>query len=330
MRLSRRGAMQVSLAAPLAPMAALQANAEPSKPYGMPISTEFPFEKKTAQVLESSMAYVDEGSGPPILFLHGNPTSSYLWRNVIPHVTDAGYRAIAPDLIGMGDSGKPEIDYTFADHARYLAALLNTLDLSDVTLVLHDWGGGLGMQWARQNPKRVTRMAYMEAIAPPGMPVASFDDMPELLADFFRLMRTEQGAELIYEQNYFVENVLPEMGVMRPLQEAEMAAYRAPFEMRDSRKPTLVWPRQVPIEGTPPDVVEDIQMNGAWLLETQIPKLLFYATPGAVMPKPVVDWHAANVPNLEIRYLGAGLHFLQEEHPHLIGQGIADWLRRTS
>jgi haloalkane dehalogenase len=334
MRLNRRNLMKVSLAAPLAPMAlpALAQSpegAESPGPYGLEIATDFPFEKKRMAVLGSEMAYVDAGSGPPVVFLHGNPTSSYLWRNVIPHVTQAGFRAIAPDLIGMGDSGKPDIDYSFADHMDYLGALLARLDLSDVTLVVHDWGSGLGMKWARQTPERVARLAYMEAITPPFWPVADWADMPPPLAEFFQLMRSEQGAQMIYDQNFFVEGVLPQMGVMRPLQEAEMAAYRAPFATRASRKPTLAWPRQVPIAGTPADVVQDITLNGAWLTQSAIPKLLFYTEPGVIMPAPVVAWHIGNVPNLETRALGAGLHFVQEEHPHLIGQGLVDWLRRT-
>lgn len=330
MRLTRRNLMHVSLAAPLAPMMASRAWAdEPLTPYGLPIPTEFPFQKQRANVLDSEMAYVDEGSGPPVVFLHGNPTSSYLWRNIIPSVLQTGHRAIAPDLIGMGDSGKPDIAYSFADHARYLDAFLDQMDLGDAALVVHDWGSALGMRWARLNPERVKRLAYMEAIVPPAMPVASFDDMPPQLADFFRLMRTEEGAEMVLGQNFFVEAVLPQMGVMREMQDAEMQAYRAPFPTRESRLPTLAWPRQVPIEGTPGDVVEEVELNGAWLVGSEIPKLLFYATPGAIMPEPVVAWHAANIPNLEIRFLGAGLHFLQEEHPQQIGLGLADWLRRT-
>ncbi|MEO1397789.1 MAG: haloalkane dehalogenase, partial [Pseudomonadota bacterium] len=255
-------------------------------------------------------------------------TSSYLWRNIIPFATSAGYRAIAPDLIGMGDSGKPEIGYTFADHATYLDAFLNAMDLDPAVLVIHDWGSALGMRYARLNPGRVRALAYMEAIVPPSLPVASFDDMPKDLADFFRLMRTDAGADMVLGQNFFVEQVLPNLGVMRTMQDAEMAAYRAPYPTPESRLPTLVWPRQIPIEGTPEDVVSEVNQNGAWLTGSPIPKLMFHASPGSLAPQPVADWHAANVPNLEVRFLGTGLHFLQEEHPDQIGQGIADWLRR--
>ncbi len=331
MTVSRRSFLGTAAALPLVtmPSRTLAADvASASAPYGIPISAEFPFEKKRLSVLDSDIAYVDEGTGVPIVFLHGNPTSSYLWRNIIPHAVSAGYRAIAPDLIGMGDSGKPDIGYSFKDHAAYLDAFLDGLDLDPAVFVVHDWGSGLGMRFARLNPESVRAMAYMEAIVPPAMPFASFEEMPKEIGDFFRLMRTDEGKELILEQNFFVEAVLPNLGVMRDMQPAEMDAYRAPFRTRESRLPMLAWPRQVPIGGTPEDVVEEINQNGDWLVNSGIPKLLFHAHPGTITPQPVVDWHAANVPNLEIRLLGAGLHFLQEEHPDLIGQGLADWLRR--
>jgi len=296
----------------------------------LPISADFPFEKDRVAVLDGEMAHVDTGTGSPVVFLHGNPTSSYLWRNVIPHVTDAGHRAIAPDLIGMGDSAKPDIGYTFADHARYLDAFLEALDLSNVTLVVHDWGSALGMRWARLNPERVARLAFMEAIVPPGMPVASLEAMGPELGGLFGALRTPgQGEEMVLEGNYFVEKVLPTFGVARTLTEAEMEAYRAPFPTPESRLPTLEWPRQIPIAGEPANVVDEIVANGEWLVGSAIPKLLFHAEPGALMPQPVVRWMAENVSALEIRFLGAGLHFLQEDHPELIGRGIADWLRRT-
>ncbi|MEO1680709.1 MAG: haloalkane dehalogenase [Pseudomonadota bacterium] len=333
MTLTRRTLFGTVAAMPIAAAATVtisQDAGDAGAPYGLLISAEFPFEKKRMPVLDSEMAFVDEGSGPTIVLLHGNPTSSYLWRNIIPYVTAAGYRAIAPDLIGMGDSGKPDIGYTFADHARYLDAFFQGLGLFDMTLVIHDWGSALGMRYARLNPGAVDRMAFMEAIVPPSMPVASFSDMPPELSEFFQMVRTDQGADLILGQNFFVETVLPTLGVMRQMQDAEMAAYRAPYPTEESRLPTLVWPRQIPIEGTPEDVVAEVAANGEWLYGSDIPKLMFYAEPGSLAPKPVVDYMIANVPNLEARLLGAGLHFLQEEHPHLIGQGLADWLRRTS
>jgi haloalkane dehalogenase len=300
---------------------------EPNAPYGLEISPDFPFAKSQMEVLGSSIAYVDEGEGQPVVFLHGNPTSSYLWRNIIPHLPE-GYRAIAPDLIGMGDSGKPDIDYRFADHAAYLDAFLDQHDLRNAILVVHDWGSALGMRYARLNPDRIAGLVFMEAIVPPVLPAATYASLPEPIADFFRLMHSDQGADLVLNQNFFVEVVLPKNGVLRPLSEVEMEHYRKPFPTPESRKPVLVWPREVPIEGKPADVVVEVNENGAWLASSPIPKLMFYAEPGALMPKAVADHLAATVPNLEVRFVGAGTHFLQEDHPQVIGQGIADWLRR--
>lgn len=334
MPMTRRTALMSGAALPLALTGMAHADtqsADAATPYGLPISADFPFEKQRASVRGSEMAYVDTGTGAPVVFLHGNPTSSYLWRNIIPHVTAAGYRTIAPDLIGMGDSGKPDIAYTFADHAAYLDDLLAQLDLSDVTLVIHDWGSALGMRWARMNPDRVARMAFMEAIVPPGMPVPSYEAMGPELGELFRALRTPgQGEQMVLEGNFFVEEILPKLGVARGLSDAEMVHYRAPYPTPQSRLPTLEWPRQVPIAGEPADVVDEVTQNGAWLTSSDIPKLLFYAEPGALMPQHVIAWLTANVPNLETRFLGAGLHFLQEDHPDLIGQGIADWLRRVA
>ncbi|QFT30165.1 Haloalkane dehalogenase [Labrenzia sp. THAF82] len=298
-----------------------------SAPYGIEIASDFPFAKKQLGIKGSHISYVDEGSGQPVVFLHGNPTSSYLWRNVIPYMPE-GYRAIAPDLIGMGDSGKPDIDYGFADHAAYLDAFLTDLDLNDVVLVVHDWGSALGMRYARLHPERVSALVLMEAIVPPAMPAPSYEAMPEQIADFFRLMNSDEGARLVLQENFFVEVTLPEFGVIRKLGQEEMDHYREPFPTPDSRKPVLAWPRQVPIGGNPADVAKEVTLNGEWLFTTDIPKLLFYAEPGAITPKAVAEYMALNASNLEVRFVGAGTHFLQEEHPHQIGQGIADWLRR--
>jgi len=331
--IDRRGVLTGAaiLAAAVAPAAALAQTApsasEDNTPYGMPISADFPFTKKSMPVRGSQISYVDEGAGQPVVFLHGNPTSSYLWRNIIPYLPE-GYRAIAPDLIGMGDSGKPDIDYTFSDHAAYLDAFLDALDLRNAVFVVHDWGSALGMRYARRNPERIAGLVFMEAIVPPAMPAPSYDAMPEPIADFFRLMHTDEGAELVLEKNFFVEEVLPGLGVVRDMSEAEMDAYRRPFPTAASRRPVLAWPREVPIAGKPAEVVKEVTDNGAWLLSSPIPKLMFYGEPGAIAPKPVVEYLSANVPNLETRLVGAGTHFLQEDHPHVIGQGVADWLRR--
>lgn len=336
--ISRRTALTAgaaSLAALSTAPSSAQTQPQPSAPYGLPISPDFPFTKKTIEIEGSTIAYVDEGQGQPVLFLHGNPTSSYLWRNVIPHVTgpnaSGSYRAIAPDLIGMGDSGKPDIGYTLEDHLRYMDGFIEALDLADTILVIHDWGSVIGMRHARLHTDKVAAVAFMEAVVPPGMPAASYEAMGPQMGPLFRDLRTPGvGEMLVLDGNFFVEKILPDMGVMRELSETEMDAYRAPFPTRESRIPTLQWPREVPIGGEPAFAVNEVEKNGEWLMTSPMPKLLFHAEPGALLPQPAVDFLAANVPNLEIRFLGAGTHFVQEDHPHLIGQGLADWLRRMT
>jgi len=270
----------------------------------------------------SRMYYVEEGEGAPVVFLHGNPTSSYLWRNVIPHVSGAA-RCIAPDLIGMGRSAKPDIDYRFFEHARYLEAFIEALGLGDVVLVLHDWGSGLGFDWARRHADRVRGLAIMEAIL---TPVPSWDVFPEGAREMFQAFRTpEVGWDLIAKQNVFVEQVLPG-SVVRKLGDEEMDAYRGPFPDEASRKPVWRWPNEIPVEGEPADVAEAVGAYSAWLQETEVPKLLFVATPGALIPAPTVEWARSALPNLEVVELGEGIHYLQEDHSDEIGRGIARWL----
>ena len=290
------------------------------------ISAAFPYEKKTIAVKESAMAYVDEGAGPVVLFLHGNPTSSYLWRNIIPYVA-GDHRAIAVDLIGMGDSGKPDIDYTFADHAAYLDAFIEALALKDITLVIHDWGSALGMRYARLHEDNVRAVALMEAAIPPAFPAPSLEAMGEPSTTMFRNLRTPGvGEDMVLGNNFFVETILPEFGVMRELSGAEMEAYRKPFPTWESRKPMLVWPRQIPIGGEPQDTAREIEANGAWFYAAETPKLYFYADPGILNPAPVTEYVKANAKNVETVFLGAGTHYLQEDHPHAIGEALAAWL----
>jgi haloalkane dehalogenase len=294
------------------------------------ISAEFPYAKKTVGVLGSTMAYVDEGSGPVVLFLHGNPTSSYLWRNILPYAVD-NHRVIAVDLIGMGDSGKPAIGYTFAEQAAYLDAFIAELGLTEITLVVHDWGSALGMRYARLNEGNVTGLAFMEAIIPPAFPAAAYEALGPEYSELMRNLRTEGiGEAMVLEQNFFIEKVLFEYGVMRPLTEVERDAYRAPFPSPESRLPTLVWPRQLPIGGSPSDTVAEITANGAWLAETDLPKILFYAEPGAILPPQVAEMLKAQLKNIETVFVGPGLHFLQEDRPHEIGAALSDWLDRQS
>lgn len=336
MKINRRDLVKASAvpivltAGGVVPALAQEAPAPPAtRTVTLPVSADFPFEKKRLPILDSEIAYVDEGTGPIVLFLHGNPTSSYLWRNVIPHVVSAGYRAIAPDLIGMGSSGKPDIAYTFGDHATYLDAFIAAAGFTDITLAIHDWGSALGMRYARLNSGNVRAMTFFEALVPPVFPAESYEALGGF-GELLRTLRTEGvGERMILDENFFVEQVLANFGVARGLTEEEVAHYREPYPTRESRLPTLQWPREVPIAGQPEESTAAIIANGEWLTSSNIPKLFFYASPGGILSVEDAEWIIANVPNLEARFVGRGNHFLQEDHPELLGRGIADWLRRT-
>ena len=276
---------------------------------------------RTVPVLDSHMAYVEEGSGAPIVFLHGNPTSSYLWRNVMPHVRPLG-RCLAPDLIGMGASG-PATDgrYRFVDHRRYLDAWMESVDATEnVTLVIHDWGSGLGFDWARRHPASVRGIAYMEAIVMP----LTWDDWPEPARPIFQAMRSDAGEDIILKKNVFVERILPS-SVLRKLSDEEMAVYRAPFaEPGESRRPTLTWPREIPIGGEPVDMVEIAGEYAEWLSESSVPKLFVNADPGSILIGAQREF-ARGWPN-QREVTVKGSHFLQEDSPHEIGEALRDWL----
>ena len=284
-----------------------------------------PHPKKTTSVLGKQMAYVELGEGDPIVFLHGNPTSSYLWRNVMPHLESQG-RCIAPDLIGMGDSEKlddPGPDsYRFVEHRRYLDALLEQLGVdANVTLVIHDWGSALGFDWANRHRDAVKGIAYMEAIV---APIESWDDWPPPVRPVFQGFRSEKGEEMVLEQNMFVEGVLPG-AILRTLEPAEMAEYRRPFaEPGESRRPTLTWPRQIPIGGEPAEVVEIVRDYGEWLSTSDVPKLFVNAKPGAIL-RGAVRERCRTWPNQQEVEV-AGIHFIQEDSPDEIGRGISEWL----
>lgn len=319
--------IRTTLAAAGLALAVAPALAEPAKLPAPVISEDLSLSRQDVPVLDSTMTFIESGTGAPVLFLHGNPTSAYLWRNVIPHVA-AGRRAIAVDLIGMGGSGKPDIAYTFADHARYLEAFVEALGLQRLTLVGHDWGAALAWDFAERHPDRVTGLAFMEGVLPPAFPLPSYDAMGPA-ADALRALRDpEQGATLVYEQNMFVEQMLPGF-VNRPLGEAAMTAYRAPFLNAADRLPTLQWPRELPIEGVPARNVAVMERIAAFMATASMPTLLLYAEPGVATPSASVDWYRATVPGIETAYVGQGLHFIQEDHPRAIGLEIADWLRRT-
>lgn len=289
-----------------------------------PISAAFPYRKRSVAVHGAHMAYVDEGRGDPMLFLHGNPTSSYLWRNVIPHLRELG-RCIAPDLVGMGSSDKPDIAYRFADHARYLAGFIDALGLERVVLVVHDWGSALGLDWAMRHPSRVRGVAMMEAILAPLPTWAAF---PARDRELFQRLRTPgAGERLIFDENLFIEKILPG-GVVRALAPEELDAYRAPFIERAARAPMLAWPRELPIAGEPADVVAVVERYRDALIRSPLPKLLFTVEPGALVPPALAAWCRAHWPALETVALGEGRHFVQEDHPHAIGKALADWFAR--
>jgi haloalkane dehalogenase len=284
------------------------------------ISAEFPFQSKYVSVLGSKMHYIDEGTGDPILFLHGNPTSSYLWRNIIPYVTPRG-RAIALDLIGMGKSDKPPLDYRYHDHYSYLEGFINALDLTNITLVLHDWGSGLGFHFAAQNPDRIKAMAFMEAMVLP----KSWSDFTPALRLSFRIMRTTIGSWLMVGvANMFIKQMLPQL-VVRKLSKAEQATYSEPYQTIASRKPLRQWPLEVPLDGQPADIHEIVVSYNQWLQQTNIPKLLFYASPGVAIGAHELAWCRQHLPNLTTIDFGSGIHFIQEDNPHLIGKNLAEW-----
>ncbi|MGH7894330.1 MAG: haloalkane dehalogenase [Candidatus Binatia bacterium] len=289
------------------------------------ISAAERYPKKRASVNGRTMAYVEAGTGDPIVLLHGNPTSSYLWRNVIPHLEPLG-RCIAPDLIGMGDSDKLEPSgpdrYRFVEHRAFLDALLEGLGASaNVTLVVHDWGSALGFDWANRHRGTVTGIAYMEAIVKP----VAWADWPNAVRPLFQALRSPAGEGLVLEQNAFVEQVLPG-AVLRKLTEPEMAVYRRPYARPgESRRPTLTWPRQIPVDGEPADVVAIVEAYGAWLGTSDVPKLFVNADPGAILRGTARDF-CRTWPN-QTEVTVKGVHFVQEDSPDEIGQAIAAWMR---
>ncbi|MER9300544.1 haloalkane dehalogenase [Mesorhizobium sp. M0621] len=270
------------------------------------------------------MSYVEAGaSDPTVLFLHGNPTSSYIWRNIIPHVAPLG-RCIAPDLIGYGQSGKPDIDYRFFDHVRYLDAFLDALDIGDVVVVAQDWGTALAFHLAARRPRRILGLAFMEFIRPFER-WEDFHQRPQA-REMFKALRTPGvGEKLVLEDNVFVEKVLP-ASVLRAMGDDEMAAYRAPFPTPQSRKPVLRLPRELPIEGQPADVAAISEHDHRALRLSTYPKLLFAGDPGALISPQAAREFAAGLKNCRFVNLGPGAHYLQEDHADAIGGAIANWL----
>ncbi len=281
--------------------------------------------KQTIEVLGKRMAYVEMGDGDPIIFQHGNPTSSYLWRNIMPHVKELG-RCIALDLIGMGDSEKLDDSgpdrYTFVEHSRFFDAALDALRVeSNVTFVIHDWGSALGFHWANRNRDAVKGICYMEAIVRP----VSWDEFPAAARGVFEGFRSPAGEEMVLENNVFVENVLPG-SIIRDLSDEEMAVYRRPYtEPGEGRRPTLTWPRQIPIDGEPADVVAIAQDYADWLSTSEVPKLFVNADPGALTTGSAREFCRTWPNQTEVTVKGS--HFIQEDSPDEIGAALKAWLQ---
>ncbi|MEX0964120.1 MAG: haloalkane dehalogenase [Pseudohongiellaceae bacterium] len=287
-------------------------------------SADFAYTSKYITVNGHSLHYIDEGAteGDTFLFLHGNPTSSYLWRNVMPYVKPH-HRIVAVDNIGFGKSDQPlDLDYTFQTHYAYIEAFIEALDLEDIVLVIHDWGSVLGLNYAMENPANVKGVVMMEAIIPPTFPMAD--------AGFFANFRNpETGRELLINQNMFIENILLTGTRTRTMTEAEKDAYRQPFRNVETRFPIYVWPNELPIAGEPARNVAVIESIGDWLRSSPHPKLVQYAVPGALGGPAAAEWMRDNYRNVEIDFVGYGSHYIQEDNPQAIGRGIVEWHRRT-
>jgi haloalkane dehalogenase len=287
---------------------------------------KFPYKSHFVTVYGSRIHYVEEGKGDPILLIHGNPSSSYMWRNVIPFLKPHG-RVIAMDLIGFGKSEKPNIEYRFIDHYRYLEGFIEQLKLRNLTLVLHDWGSALGFYYASQQPDNVKAIAFFEALL---MPLPKLDLWPQQPGDAFRAYRTPTlGWHLIVDDNEFIEKRVQE-GVLRHLSKEELDHYRTGFEQPQYRKPLWRWSNELPIDGQPADVAAMQMTYLAFLGTSAAPKLMLYAKPGVLTPEPIVEWSKQNIKNLEAVYVGEGLHHLQEDHPAEIGKEIAQWIERRT
>ena len=284
------------------------------------ISAKFPFQSKYVDVKGSKIHYIDEGEGDPILFIHGNPTSSYLWRNIIPYLQDKG-RCIALDHIGMGKSDKPDIDYGFKDSYDYLEAFIEKLDLKNITLVIHDWGGMMGFHYANLHRDNVKAIAFMEA----SIDIVRYNTMPTSLKIALTMMRSNFiGGLMVKRANIFINKMLPDL-IARKLTDEEMAHYAAPFPTPQSRKPLHRWPQDVPIKGKPAFSVEHVSNYAKWLKETEIPKLCLYVTPGVGVQAEDIKVIQNEFKNTKLVNLGKGEHFIQEDYPHEIGQEIANW-----
>lgn len=289
------------------------------------ISAAFPYQSKYLEVYGSKIHYIEEGEGDPILFLHGNPTCNYLWRNIIPYLKNQG-RCIAPDLIGMGRSDKPDLQYGFKDTYKYAEAFIEKMGLKNVTLVLHDWGSGIGFNYANLHRDNIKAIAFMEAM----YDAPTMYDMPFQVRTAIKMVRNPLFGKLIVQRaNIFIKKMLPDM-IVRDLTEEEKAFYGSPYPTKKSRKPLLAWPQDVPFaDGKPTDVTAAVGSWSKWLAESEIPKLCFYVTPGVAIKEKDVKVIRETFKNTEMIHLGEGLHFIQEDYPHEIGEGLSEWYGRV-
>lgn len=287
------------------------------------------FDKSSVNIDGQKLAYIDVGEGTPIVMLHGNPTSSFLWRNIIPHLNDLG-RVIVPDLIGHGDSDKLPVSmgpdrYTFENTFEYIDKLLNKLEINqDITLILHDWGSALGFYWAMKNPEKIKAICYMEAIVSP----INWSDWPEQARGIFKGFRSAKGEDLILKRNMFIEAVLPS-SIIRKLTKDEMDEYRKPFLNESDRQVTLNWPRQIPIEGEPSHMFRLVSSYADWISnDGDIPKLFINADPGSILIGKQREFCRGWKNQIEVTV--NGLHFIQEDSPHEIGEAISSWMRNIN
>lgn len=293
------------------------------------ISDEFPYDHTSVEIFGSNMAYVDEGQGDPIMFLHGQPTSSYLWRNIMPFMEGKG-RLIAPDLIGFGKSDQPDLDYTYVDHYRYFVEFINKLGLKNITIVGHDWGSALGLDYAAHHPENIKAIVTMEALIAPILPAKSFEAMPAQLREFFQMVRDpEIGPKILIEDNGWLQDGgFLEGFIARPLSTGALRAYQAPFPTEASRKQVHRWPNELPIAGYPESTTTAGDNYNNWLEETDVPWLFLYSTPGVCATPEAADYWSERANNIETVYVGHGLHYVQEDQPFAIGRAMADWFRR--
>ena len=313
-------------------------SAQETAPVHQASQTEIPAQSKYenkyqyVEVKGSKMAYIDEGSGDPILFLHGQPTSSYLWRNIMPFLENQG-RVIAPDLIGFGKSDQPDIGYTFDDHYPYLEGFINQLGLKNVTLVLHDWGSGLGLHYARLNASNIKAIVTMESILAPTIPAKSYADMRPDLGGFFTMAQGKDGQKVIQEDNgWLKKGGFLDAFIVRPLDDEALSVYQEPFQTVASRRQVYQWPLEMPIGKKPRNVHKHVTAYNNWLEKMDKPWLFLYASPGALTPENAADYWAKRAKNIETVYIGAGTHYVQEDQPYAIEEqfliGTVDWKLR--